>query len=182
MEGALAWISQLVAWIGQFIPRWIIVPPTHGAVKFVKGSRVVKLGCGIHWYWPVMTQFELHPTARQAIDLRTQTIVTADDRVIAVGGLIVCEISDVEAILARTFDPDQTIKDISMGVLHDVLCSKTWADIKAEQQSGALDRELRREVKKQLDDYGVKVLRTTLTDLAPCRVIKLLQTISQDGI
>jgi regulator of protease activity HflC (stomatin/prohibitin superfamily) len=182
MEGALAWVSEIARWVGQFVPRWVIVDTTHGAVKFVRGSKVVALGPGWHLYWPLTTNFTLYPTARQAADLRTQTVVTRDGRSIAVGGLIIYEISDIELIVAHTFDPDQTIKDISMTVVHDVCCQKTWDEITAAQRTGELDREMRREAKKQLDSYGVRVLKTMLTDLAPCRVLRLVSSVSQDGI
>jgi hypothetical protein len=48
-------------------------------------------------------------------------------------------------------------------------------------RAGALDRELREEAAKGLKSYGVKVLRTTLTDLAPARVLKIVQSTSKDG-
>lgn len=178
MGGALAWISEIVNWIGQFVPRWIILDTTKAGVKFVRGSKVVPLGPGWHLYWPLTTIIHTYPTARQATDLRGQVFVTSDDKAIIVGGLIVYEIKDVEAILARTFDPDDTIKDISLSAIHDVCCQKTWAELREGQRSGSLDRELRREAKKELDRYGVLVLKMTLTDLAPCRVLRLVSSSS----
>lgn len=175
------WISDAVGWVGQFIPRWRIVETTRGAVKFVRGSKVVVLGPGWHVYWPVMTLFEDYPTARQGVALRAQTLVTTDDKVIAVGGLIVYEIRDLEAIVAHTFDPDETIRDITLSAIHDVCCRKTWDELKAGQRSGRLDVELRQEAAKGLGSYGVKVLKVTLTDLAPCRVLKLIQTMAKEG-
>lgn len=181
MGGALEWISQIVGWVGQFIPRWVIVHTTHGAIKFVRGAKVVTLGAGWHLYWPLTTDFVTYPTARQAVDLRTQTFVTSDDRTIGVGGLIVYEIKDIAAILAHTFDPEVTIRDITASAIHDVCCRKTWDELKAGQRNGSLDRELRREASRGLERYGVKVLKTTLTDLAPCRVLKVIQSTSIDG-
>lgn len=182
MEAALAWVGQIAEWVGKFIPRWEIVDTVHGAIKFVRGARVVALGPGIHWYWPVLTEFHVYPIARQAVDLRAQTLVTTDDKVVVVGGLIVYEIEDLEKILAHTYDPDQTIRDITISAIHDVCCAMTWADLKREQQRGTLDTKLRRESQKGLSDYGVRVLKTTLTDLAPCRVLKLVQSMAKDGV
>jgi len=181
VEGAFAWLSQLIAWFAQFVPRWQIITTTHGGVKFVRGSKVVPLGPGFHVYWPLVTELIMYPIARQAVDLRTQTFVTSDDKVIAVGGLIVYEIKDIAAILAYTFDPEETIRDIAAGALHDVCCQKSWDELKAGQRNGSLNRELRKDVAKGLDSYGVKVLKTTLTDLAPCRVLKVISSTSKDG-
>jgi regulator of protease activity HflC (stomatin/prohibitin superfamily) len=182
MDSALAWIGWIAQWIGQFIPRWVIVDTTHGAVKWIKGSRVVALGPGLHWYWPVTTNFNTYPTARQATDLRTQTLETEDGLTIVVGGIIVYEINDVEAILAHTYDPEQTIKDISLSAIHRVLVRKSYPAIKAEVRSGSLERDLKTEVKRELGRYGVKVIKVAITDLAKTRVYKLIQSTSQEGL
>jgi regulator of protease activity HflC (stomatin/prohibitin superfamily) len=182
MESAFAWIGRIIEWFGQFIPRIEIVDTTHGALKFVRGAKIVKLGPGMHVYWPLTTKFEAYPVARQASDLRTQTLVTKDDKVLAVGGLIVYEIYDLEPLLAHTWHPENTIRDICISAIHDVCCQLTWDELKDKQRSGALDRELNKEARKSLDKYGVKVLKTTLTDLAPCRVIKINQSTATDGL
>jgi regulator of protease activity HflC (stomatin/prohibitin superfamily) len=182
MEAAFSWIGQLIDWLGQFFPRWKIILTTHGGVKFIRGSRTVPLGPGWHIYWPLTTELQVHPTARQAVDLRTQTLMTTDGKTIVVGGLIVYEIINIEAILAHTFDPDQTIKDIAMSAIHDVLVKLSWIDIRTAQELGTLNLKLRSRVRKELKQYGVKVLKTTITDLAQARVIKLMQTTSMDGI
>jgi regulator of protease activity HflC (stomatin/prohibitin superfamily) len=181
MDSALAWIGQLAEWLGRFFPRWQIITKTHGGVKFVRGAKVVPLGPGIHWFWPLVTELLIYPTARQAVDLRSQTFVTADDKTIAVGGLIVYEVKDIAAILGHTFDPDETIRDITAAAIHDVCCVKRWDELREGLRSGSLDRELRKEAAKGLDGYGVRVLRTTLTDLAPARVLKVVQSMSKDG-
>lgn len=176
MDGALGWISAIAEWFGQFIPRWIIVPTTHGAVKFVYGDRVVTLRAGWHLYWPLTTQMTVYPVARQANDLRAQTIVTKDNKTAVVAGLIVYEVPDIELLVAQTFDPDDTIRDVALSAIHDVCIQYSWDDLHAAAQSGALDRDLLKEARRNLERYGVKVLKMALTDLAPCRVFRLVQT------
>ncbi len=180
MDAAFAWIGQIVAWFGAFVPRWEIIDTTEGGVKWVRGWKVKVLGPGIHWYWPATTKLALYPVARQAEDLRSQTLVTIDDKVIIVGGLIVYEVTDLEPLLAHTYQPALTVKDIALSAIHDVCCQLDWASLKAEQRSGKLDTKLRSEAKKLLEPYGVKVVKMMLTDLAPARVLKLLQSTSAD--
>jgi regulator of protease activity HflC (stomatin/prohibitin superfamily) len=173
MDAALGWIGQIVSWIGQFIPRWLIVRTTHGAVKWVAGKRVVPLGPGLHFWWPVVTEVMLYPVARQSTNLRGQALVTKDDKTILVSGLVVYEVRDIEKLIAQTFDPDDTIEEISLSVINNVLCRKTWRQLRDDHESGKLDKELLHRARLALAPYGVHVLKTTLTDLAPCRVIKL---------
>lgn len=183
MDSALAWVGQIAEWIGKFIPRWEILNTTMGGVKFVKGSRVVALGPGIHWYWPVTTDFQVYPTARQADSLQSQSIVTADEpeRTIVVAGMIVYEVADIKKLIAFTYDPQNTIRDIALSAIHDVCAKMKWEDIKQGQRAGTLDTKLKNEARKALEPYGVNVLKTMLTDLAPARVLRLIQTTGKDG-
>jgi regulator of protease activity HflC (stomatin/prohibitin superfamily) len=182
MDAAFAWIGWIAEWFSQFFPRWVIIRTTHGGVKFVRGHKTIPLGPGWHAFWPLTTEIIIYPTARQAVDLRTQTLMTTDGYTIVVGGLIVYEITDIEAALARTYDTDQTIKDVAMSAIHDVMVRMSWTDVKTGQEFGTLNLKLRKRVRKELKPYGVKVLKVTITDLAKTRVYKLLQTTSQDGI
>lgn len=182
MESALAWVGQIAAWIGQWIPRWVILDPTMGAVKYVRGQRVIPLSAGIHFYWPVTTTMETYPVARQADDLRSQTIVTTDDKTVVVGGMIVYRVPEPVKLLPTTFRPQQAIKDIALTCIHDVCCRMSWADLKKGQQKGTLDTKLRNEARYQLEEYGVEVIKVQLTDLAPARVYKVMQSTSQDEV
>lgn len=180
MNGALEWIGQLAQWFGQFFPRWIILNTTEGAVKFVKGSRVVMLQPGIHWYWPATTEVKAWVVARQAVDLPTQAVVTIDGKSISVGGAVIFRIVEAETLIADTWDPDKLIRVKAAGVVHDVCSRMDWIALQAAKHSGALNMELRRAIRRKLKPYGVRVLDATLTDFAPCRVLKIVQTVSKD--
>lgn len=181
MEGALAWIGQVAEWIGQFIPRVRVVRSTHKAVKFKRGHTVVVVDAGVRSYWPLVTDFLEYPVVRQAVELRAQTLVTVDDRSIVVGGMLVFEVSDLGRLASTTFDPDGTIKDISLTAVHDVCCRMDWTTLKNEQRRGTLDTKLKNAAQDLLRDYGVRVLKLMLTDLSPTRVFRLVQTTSKEG-
>lgn len=174
MESALAWIGQLVELIASFFPHFKIVRTTHGMVKFVGGANAIAVGPGWWWYWPCRTEVVEYPTARQSVNLANQTLTTMDDKTIMVGGMVVFEVHDLLALVAHTFDPDDAVKDIASAAVHDVCCTKTWDELKAGQRKGTLDTELRNEMKKGLTKYGVTIIRTTLNELALCKVIKIV--------
>lgn len=177
---ALAWIGQIIDWIGKFVPRWRILDTTEGAVKFVRGKKVIVLGPGVHWWWPATTLMNVYPTARQADRLPTQTMCTIDDKVIIVGGMLVYRVEDLGALLSTTHSAVTAIKDICLTAIHDVCCDLSWSDLKNEQRKGTLDTKLKNAAQKQLSEYGVKVIKLMLTDLAPCRVLKLSQSTAQE--
>lgn len=185
MEQALGWLGAIVEWLGQFFPRWTLVDTTQAGVKFISRFRrlswrkwesymeVRAFGPGIQFHWPARTVLKIHPVARQTLDLRPQTISTADAKPLLIGGLITYRLFDIEKALAHTYDVDTTVKDAALTAIHSVAARMTWDDLKGAEQSGELDKKLRYEARKVLEPYGVKVIKMTVTDLAPTRVIKL---------
>ena len=181
MGDAFAWLGKIFEWLGQWIPQWIIVDPTMGGVKCVKGNkRIIPIVPGVCWYWPATTTVKLYPTVRQADNLRTQTICTKDDKVIAVGGIIIYEVIDVIALLTTNFEPIQTINELALSAIHDVCCQLTWEELKEQQRNGKLDRAMKSACFEALKPFGVRVLKTMLTDLSPVRVLKVIQSVSKD--
>jgi regulator of protease activity HflC (stomatin/prohibitin superfamily) len=178
MDSALAWIGQVANWFGQFFPRWIILNTTQGAVKFVRGSRPVILGPGIHWYWPAVTEVKEWIIAMQPVDLPTQTIVTSDGKTVAVGGAVIFRIRDIGPLLTDVWDPDKTIRVMASTVIRDVCSEATWDELRAS--NGALQRELKRAMGRRLRRFGVVVITATINEFGPCRVLKVLQSTSQD--
>jgi regulator of protease activity HflC (stomatin/prohibitin superfamily) len=176
MTEAFAWIQWIAEWIGQFIPHFLHVDSLHGGVKFVRGRPGKSMAPGLHVYWPLTTHFHTYPIVRQAEELRGQTIVTTDDKVILVGGLIVYEVENLEKLIAHVFQPEQTVKDLTLTAVHDVVCNMSWEELKQGQRRGTLDTKLKNDARAALEVYGIKVLKVSLTDLAPCRVLKLVTT------
>ena len=176
MGDAFSWIGQAVEWLAQFVPRWKIIVATQAGVKFVGGKTVVPLKPGIAWWWPAMTTIEVYPTARQTVDLRTQTLVTTDEKTVGVGGMVSYRVVDIEALLGRTYSPDQTIKDICAGAISEVVRECAWPDL----QTHAFERELRRIMRKRLRPFGVSVIKATLTDCSQIRVYRLVNSTSAD--
>lgn len=180
--GALEWISQIAEWVGRFIPRLVILDVRSAGVKFIRGGKVkVCPPGGLYVYWPLVTTLDTYPVVRQVDDLRTQTIVTVDDKVISIGGMIVYEIHSIELLLTRVHSVERTINDITLTSIHDVCCKMTWEELKQEQRRGTLDTKLKNAARSDLSEYGVLVQKVMLTDLAPCRVLKIVQSVSNDS-
>jgi hypothetical protein len=113
--------------------------------------------------------------------LPAQTGVTTDDKPYTIAGMIVYEIPNLELLLTTAFDPDDTIKDIAVSCVHKAATGHTWAELKESAMSGDLERLMKSEAHAQLKPYGVKVLKLQLTDLAPCRVLRLMNSEPSDA-
>ena len=189
MDSAFGWIQQIAAWIGQFFPRWKVLDPANAALKVVGWSfRPSRRAChlvyqreGIVVWWPATTELLVHPVARQANNLPAQTIETTDGKTYAIAGMIVYEVNDLEKLLTTAFDPDDTIKDIAVSCVHRAASGRSQAELKAAAADGGLERAMKEEAVRQLKPYGVRVVKLQLTDCAPCRVFRLMNSEPSDS-
>jgi len=169
------WLNDLARYLSTFVPKLEIVDTTHGAVKFRYGKQPIALEPGLHVYWPLVTKFVSYPTARQSIDLRTVTTVTSDDVTLLVGGMVVYEIEDIAAIIAHTWDPENTIHDIAISAIADIVCGRyTYKELLTKRHNGELEEELFDRLTADLEDYGVRVLTARLPDMCPTTVVKMV--------
>ena len=121
MDGALAWIGHIVEWLGKLIPRLVIVRSTHGGVKFKRGKYAIPIKPGVCAYWPIVTEVDILPVARQTHNLPSQSLTTRDGKTIVVSGVVVYEIRDVVSALAKNWDISDTINDITMCAITQVI-------------------------------------------------------------
>ena len=181
MGEALAWIGQIAEWFGRFIPRLTIVTTTHGWVKWVRGWKVKSGGAGLVIHWPVVTELVTFPIARQGNILDSQTITTLDNVNLAVNLVVIYEVEDLEALLTQTQNADSTIGEMCLTAAQDVLTATKWEDIRLMKRS-KLHTELRGRAQSVLKQYGVKVIKVFLKDLAPCKVYRILGNSEGDSM
>jgi len=169
MDSALGWIGQIAAWLRQFIPKWVIIPATHGGIKWVKGKRLVVLEPGIHFYWPVVTILQAYPVVRQSVDLRPQVMVSLDKKTFSASVVMTYTVEDLGLLLSTTFDPDEVMGEISLAAIYEVLTHCTLEEL----QTTDITNTLTDSIQALVVPYGVNVIRAALTEMAPCRVLKL---------
>ena len=180
MESALAWIGQVAAWFGRFIPRREILDTTEGAIKYKHGNEPVFCGPGIHWWWPWTSTWVSYPMARQTDRLETQTMETTDGKTFIVSGAFTYAIEDLAMLITTTHSALTTTLELAQTAMHEVLCEMDWSAIQTEQRKGTLKTKLKNEAQRQLKDYGVKVIKLQLNTLARCRVYKVSQTTASE--
>jgi regulator of protease activity HflC (stomatin/prohibitin superfamily) len=165
----LDWLTDILRWVGKFVPRLLIVKTTHCAVAFTRGKHARLLESGLHWVWPLVTEWMMYPVVRQSVNLVTQTLITKDDHTVAVGAIVVYSVDQPLELLAHSYDADDTIRDIAMAAVKSYVVAATLDDLRHRR----MDRRLTRRLAMGLAPFGVKVIRAQMTDLAKCRVIKI---------
>jgi regulator of protease activity HflC (stomatin/prohibitin superfamily) len=169
-------IGQFLQAILGIIPRLVIIRTTHGGVKFRRGKKALAMRPGLHIYWPVVTQVEVVPVARQTVSLPSQVLTTQDDKSIMVAGSVVYTINDV--ILAYggvNYDVPTTLDDVARAAIVELITSKTLEQLKGCKTEINADFTLL--CRKRLKAYGVGVRSAYFTDFAQCRVYRLVGNI-----
>jgi regulator of protease activity HflC (stomatin/prohibitin superfamily) len=167
------WLSQIFDAILSLFPRRVIVRRTHGGVKWSLWRRPKALRPGVRVFWPLITDIEVIPVARQVIGLAIQNLTTSDRKPIAVGGVVVYSINDIiKAIGEKNFDVDDTVSDISRAAIVSVITAWDVESLFNDMQG--IEKDLTKECRKQLRQFGVYVHRAALTDFTLSRPISLL--------
>lgn len=193
MESAFGWLEKIFNALFSFIPHLIIVPVTHAGVKY-KGGRIVAplrsdngiflpylnvhkfpiltlKRSGVHIYWPLITKFELVPIKRQTTNLVAQYLCTSDGVSVGVSGVLVYEVDNIIRLLTECYDFEDTIRDLALLCIKNVITSHTLLQL--TQTAKIVDAELTEELGNVLEDYGIKTIRCTLSDMVPCKTIGL---------
>lgn len=176
MDAALAWVGQVAEWFGRFIPRREILDTTEGAIKYRGGSTPIFCGPGVHWWWPWRSTWTAFPMARQSDRLETQTLESSDGKSFIVSGTLTYAVEDLSKLVPTTYSAVTTILEIASTAIADVTCDMEWAELLRMQRRGTLKTMLKNSAQRELDEYGIRVIRFKLNSLARCRVIKVSQS------
>lgn len=173
MSGALAWLNEAMVWLASWIPRLVIVLASEKGIRYRHGSDVSVLDPGLHVYWPIVTRVQIVNVNRQVLNLSMQTLTTADGRTIIASGVLVYRIVDVERYLVANHDADAGIDEVTCAAIRQVLLAMDLELIQAASVGGGMDDKLRRQARKVLASFGVRVESCRLTDCAQARVLSL---------
>lgn len=173
MTGALTWLNEAMVWLASWIPRLVIVLATERGIRYRHGADVSVLEPGLHVYWPIVTRVQVVNVMRQVLNLSMQTLTTADERTIIASGVLVYRIVDVEKYLVANHDADAGIDEVTCAAIRQVLLAMDMDTIQAASVGGVMDDKLRRQSRKVLAPFGVRVESCRLTDCAQARVLSL---------
>lgn len=171
MDKAFGWLGEIFQTLMKLFPWLVIVPATHEGVAFVWGRHVRKWGPGLHWYWPVATQFKLIAVVRQTQLIQTKVVMTKDLKTVMVGALVTYYIDDVVQALAYVADLPSDVMERSQGAIYDAIGKYTMEEIQSDRL--AFREILTERAGQELNGYGVQLLEVKLTEFAPTRALAI---------
>lgn len=168
----LDWINDIADWFGELMPRWDLLEPTDGGVKFKPGQKIVVLKPGhIYWYWPATTVVYTMNIKRQTVSF-AQRLTTKDDVTVALETVIVYTVDDVHKAMVETKDFDDTIEEVAQKLTVQSIMSRSFDDIRRDlADSNEMRNELTRKARSLLSDYGVQVLDAYVSNFTETKVL-----------
>ncbi len=168
------WISDIARWFGKFMPRWELLEPTDGGLRFSYGGRVKELIPGnIYWWWPIRSTVTTIPVKRQTLTFG-QRLTTSDGVSVQMSTVIVFIVNDVTKALLETADFDDTVGEIAQKVTIRPVMSRKFDEIlKDIADSNRMRNEVTSNARSMLTPYGVEVLDGYVCDFTKTRVLSI---------
>lgn len=162
-------LDLLLGAIDWFVPFKVLDPFQEGVVLRL-GLCHRELGPGFHWVWPLGVEMVLvDNVVPRTVNLGAQSLTTRDAVAVVVGGVVTASISNIRKALLEVEGVDDALRDSCYGVIGQLVNSHTWDELHADDFAGKLTDACR----KQASDYGIRIKRVQLSDLARMRAIRL---------
>ena len=167
----MEWLFQLFEKITSFIPRIRLINPDEGGVRITLGSKVKVLRAGWYIYWPLIQVICAIAIMPQIIDVRCQSVLTADGVNMCAGGAIKYRVKDAGAAILKVQDYDETLQALSLGIISRYINSRSYDDCK-----DVVDIEIavQKGVKEEARGWGLDIQSVFITDLGKARNLRLL--------
>jgi hypothetical protein len=166
---ALSWLNDLIKWLGRWVPRLVLIEPTHRGVKFGPRGSATECGPGLVVYWPITHALVQIPVTTQSIYLTAQVLPILGDTGI-IPRVLVC----ASAIQYRVVSPVTTATRALH--LHAIVDNRTQAAIarNADHRDDRAEwsRRVILEVREELRPFGIEVERIDFTSQGTGMVLK----------
>lgn len=166
-------IGNFVSSFSNLFPRLILVRKTEEGIKFKRGSQVILLGPGLHFYLPLVTEIEILPVVRQTLNLNSQTLMTKDGITVIASGVVVYCIDNIKAYLVENYDAEESIAEVASSAVRDVIVTRSLEEIQLNSRNKT-DNALTKAASEALEIFGIKVEYLRLTDFAKAKVINIV--------
>ncbi len=160
-------IWEVLSWfqICTFIDPW-----EEGiVVRRGKFSRVIKPG--IAWHLPFeIDEINVINIKPAVMELDEQVLTTRDGKKIILSAVLMWSIFDVKKVFLDVEDASDTLADIGVGFIHDLVEESDWDRIRTPRFRDDLKKVIQRTARK----FGIKVSTVKFKDLAETRVFRLI--------
>lgn len=167
MRSAWDIIWEVLGWFQfcTFIDEW------EEGVLLRRGRFVRVVKPGIAWHLPLeIDDITCLNVKTASMELAEQVLTTKDKQSIVISVNMLWSIFDIKKCVVDVEDAADTLSDIVLGYVHDLVEETTWHQIKTE----SFRKELKRLIQKQARKFGIAVSTVKIANLAKTRVYRLI--------
>jgi regulator of protease activity HflC (stomatin/prohibitin superfamily) len=155
----------------RILPRFMAVFPYERGVFLRMGKCKRTLEPGLYFCLPIIDEIQKLDVTPQVINLPNQSITTKDGKTLAVSGAIEYSISDPQKALLEVQNFDASLQNLSMGIIGQYIKQRTYEEcIKLD----GLEHQVIEGIRNRAIDWGLKVTKFWVTDLAQHHVYRLM--------
>lgn len=70
----LAWLNELMLWLGKWFPRPVLIKAGHRGVKYGPRGSVMDMAPGLYCYWPITTDVIVVSTRPRTFEIAAQLL------------------------------------------------------------------------------------------------------------
>jgi hypothetical protein len=162
VTGALSFLNDLAQWLGRWVPRLVLIQPTHRGVLFGPRGGARELSPGLRIYWPITHVLVLVPVTVQSVVLSSQVLPVKD-----AGEIIPRVLLCAQAVQFRVTDPVRcATKSLHTFSLIDNRASAAVArHLSLRDDLDAWSDAVVADLKVELKPFGVVIERLDFTQI-----------------
>ena len=147
-----------------------IIMPWEGGIQIRMGKfyRVVGAGWWVHRPFGIDT-FTYMNVKPKALTLDEQALTTLDAKDIVVQGVCIWSVFDVKKAIVDVDDAEDTLDDIALGIIQDVVENEEWDYLRTE----ACRRDIKKRIQRQARKWGVSISSFKWQSIVQARTFKL---------
>jgi regulator of protease activity HflC (stomatin/prohibitin superfamily) len=163
-------LIDYVADIRDLLKPWAIINEYERGIILRVGKYCKNVNPGFTLKWPFLDVAISETVVMTTLRPQSQTITTCDKQEIVITPVIRYEIKDIKSYLLDMYDHKETIGDIVQGAVKSIVEQHPYDHICINDIQG----EVLRQVRKELNQYGVKIAKITFVDQAKMKSIRVL--------
>lgn len=123
---------------------------------------------GLHIKLPFLDSVWKQTVVTQSLDLRPQSITSADYKNIVVKAIVRYHIFDAFLFLTKLAHPTDVLVDTTGAMIREIIEERNWEDLVD------IENELTEKIGQKVSEWGIGIEKVTLTDLAEIQSIRLI--------
>ena len=159
--------------VADWFRFWIVVDQYEAGIVLRLGKFNREIGPGFHLKWFIFEDEMIARTSITTIELRPQSLYTKDGVSVVINAIVKYAITNPKPFLLDIWDATDVLRDVSMGSLRLTLKDINYDDIL--QGDTSVEDVCIKLIRAEVNQYGFKIHKVTLTDIGKFKTIRLLQ-------